>query len=89
LKPFIATGEEPSTQPVQPNIYELPLAIRHQVRGLELATAEKQWASDLQKHWRDSAPAAAGAKQSAAAAMLSDALRRGPRLSREGILRDC
>jgi hypothetical protein len=45
-------------------------------------------ASDLQKCWRDSTPAAAP-KQSAAVAALSAALRRGPRLSKAGVLRGC
>jgi hypothetical protein len=45
--------------------------------------------SDLLNCLRDSAPAAAGAKQATAAAALSAALRRGPRLSRQGVLRGC
>ena len=43
--------------------------------------------SDLQKCWRDSTPAAA--KQSTAATALVNALKRGPRLSRQGVLRGC
>ena len=44
LKPFIATAEAPAPEPVQRNIYDLPLSTRRQVRGLELAAAEKEWA---------------------------------------------
>jgi hypothetical protein len=48
-------------------------------------------ASDLQKHWREPgapAPTAAGAHGRAVNA-ISAALRKGPRLSREGVLRGC
>ena len=44
-------------------------------------------ASDLQKHWRDSAPAGA-AKQSSASA-LAPAFKRVPGLSKQAILRGC
>jgi hypothetical protein len=47
-------------------------------------------ADDLMKHWRapTGAPAAA-AKQSSATTALISALKRGPRLSRQGVLRGC
>jgi hypothetical protein len=51
-------------------------------------------ATDLQKHWREPvAPAAGASKQAKAIAMLSAAVRKGPRLSKEAskaaILRGC
>jgi hypothetical protein len=44
LKPFVATAEAPPPEPAQSNIYDLPLSTRRQVRKLELAAAEKEWA---------------------------------------------
>ena len=44
LKPFVATAEAPPPEPAQRNIYDLPLSTRRQVRKLELAAAEKEWA---------------------------------------------
>ena len=44
LKPFVATAAAPPPEPVQRNIYDLPLSIRRQVGKLELAAAEKEWA---------------------------------------------
>ena len=47
-------------------------------------------ADDLQKCWRDSAPAAsAAAKQSEATAAVRAALLKGPKLSKQGVLRGC
>ena len=48
-------------------------------------------ASDLQKHWREPAPAAATtvSKQARAVNAMVAALKRGPKLSKEGILRGC
>ena len=63
LKPFRATGEEPSTQPVERNIYDLPLSVRRQVRKLELAAAEKEWAE---------AQAAAPLREDVAAALEAE-----------------
>ena len=45
--------------------------------------------NDLQKCWRDSAAPAAGASKQSTVAMLSAALRKGPRLSKQGVLRGC
>ena len=46
--------------------------------------------SDLEKCWRNSPTAGAAAtKQSTAAAAMAAALRKGPKLSRAGILRGC
>ena len=47
-------------------------------------------ASDLQKHWREAAPAAATTSGNHARAVNAlSAARKGPRLSREGVLRGC
>jgi hypothetical protein len=46
LRAFVATGGEPSTQPVERNVYDLPLSIRRQVREHERAAAEKAWAEE-------------------------------------------
>ena len=47
-------------------------------------------ASDLLKHWRDpGAPAAAAGNHARTVNAISNALRRGPRLSKEAILRGC
>jgi hypothetical protein len=48
-------------------------------------------AKDLQKCWRDSAPAAGAVadKQARAANAMVAALRRGPRLTKAAILRGC
>ena len=47
-------------------------------------------ASDLQKHWREpGAPAAAVGNHARAVNAISNALRKGPRLSKQGVLRGC
>jgi hypothetical protein len=47
-------------------------------------------ASDLLRHWRGAAPAAATAgKQARAAQAMVAALKRGPRLNKQAILRGC
>jgi hypothetical protein len=43
LRPFLASEAAPPSEPPTRNIYDLPLALRRQVRGLELAAAEKAW----------------------------------------------
>ena len=49
--------------------------------------------SDLQKHWREPGAPAATAKHQSTVAMLSAALRKGPKLSgqaaRQAVLRGC
>jgi hypothetical protein len=47
LKPFIATGEEPSLQPVVRNIYDLSPAARRQVRQLEMQAAHQEFAEQV------------------------------------------
>ena len=44
LRPFVASEAAPPPEPVQRDIYDLPLSIRRQVRGLERTAAEKAWA---------------------------------------------
>ena len=47
-------------------------------------------ASDLLKHWREpAAPAAAAGSHARTVNAISNALRRGPRLNKEAILRGC
>ncbi len=47
LQPFVATGQEPSLQPVMRNIYDLSPAARRQIRVHEAAAAEKAWAEQV------------------------------------------
>ena len=44
LKPFVATAEAPPPEPVERNIYDMPLSLKRQVGKLQLAAAEKAWA---------------------------------------------
>ena len=46
-------------------------------------------ASDLQKHWREPGAPAAATKHQTAVNAISAALRRGPRMKKEAILRGC
>jgi hypothetical protein len=46
LRAFIATAASPPPEPPTRNIYDMPLALRRQVRGLELGAAEKAWAEE-------------------------------------------
>ena len=52
-------------------------------------TVPRAQESDLLQHWKGRTAPAAKQSQAAAAAALSAALRKGPRLSREGVLRGC
>jgi hypothetical protein len=46
LQPFIACEGAQPLPPPERNIYDLPSSVRRQVRGLELAAAEKEWAEE-------------------------------------------
>jgi hypothetical protein len=50
----------------------------------------KEIAADLQKHWREpGAPAATAGNHARAVNAISAALKKGPRLSKQGVLRGC
>ena len=46
LKPFVASEAAPPPEPVERNIYDMPLSLKRQVGKLQLAAAEKAWAEE-------------------------------------------
>jgi hypothetical protein len=47
LRPFIATAAAPPPEPVQRNIYDLPLSARRQARRLEMHAAHQEFAEQV------------------------------------------